>query len=153
MTDALRAHCAAGRLEIGELEQRLGAALAARTMGELERLVEDLPGPRPIPTPAHEPASGKIKPGLPGLRGFRQCHDLSVERDLCFRQAIEHILPMMVAGGFEVISRIDQELLVFDRHDERVVIAFTDSATGGTRLIVQGTARRRVRKVFARLAG
>jgi Flp pilus assembly protein TadB len=45
---AARLHKAAveGRLEADELEQRLHAALRARTYGELGRLVADLPAPR-----------------------------------------------------------------------------------------------------------
>jgi hypothetical protein len=45
---AERLHRAAveGRLEPDELEQRLHAALRARTYGELGRLVADLPAPR-----------------------------------------------------------------------------------------------------------
>jgi hypothetical protein len=38
-------HGAAGRLTPEELEQRLDAAYAARTHGELDRLLDDLPGP------------------------------------------------------------------------------------------------------------
>ena len=41
--DGLRAHAAAGRLEPEELEERVGAALGARTMGDLEGLTADLP--------------------------------------------------------------------------------------------------------------
>jgi hypothetical protein len=46
---AERLHQAAveGRLEAGELEDRLHLALRARTYGELGRLVADLPGRRP----------------------------------------------------------------------------------------------------------
>ena len=44
---ALRDHAAAGRLEPAELEERLEAALGARTLGELEPLLADLPGSRP----------------------------------------------------------------------------------------------------------
>jgi hypothetical protein len=43
VVEALRAHAAAGRLEASELEQRVGAALGARTLGELEPLLGDLP--------------------------------------------------------------------------------------------------------------
>ena len=39
----LRANAAEGRLEPEELEQRVGAALGARTVGELEALIGDLP--------------------------------------------------------------------------------------------------------------
>jgi Domain of unknown function (DUF1707) len=43
----LRDHGAAGRLEVDELEQRVGAAYAARTHGELDELLADLPARRP----------------------------------------------------------------------------------------------------------
>jgi len=39
----LREHGAAGRLEVDELEQRVGAAYGARTHGELGALLADLP--------------------------------------------------------------------------------------------------------------
>src|SRR5215472_15629653 len=41
----LRDHFAAGRLTAGELDERLTAALRARTFGDLRRLLADLPGP------------------------------------------------------------------------------------------------------------
>lgn len=151
VADSLRSHWVAGRLQVAELEQRLNAALSANTVGELERLVQDLPSERSVPAAAGGPAPGKVKPGLPGLRRFRQAHELAVDRDLAFRQALEYILPVMVADGFDVISRVDQELLVFERQDERVVVSFNASEGGGTRLRVQGRARRPVRKAFAKL--
>jgi hypothetical protein len=39
----LREHGAAGRLDVEELEQRVGAAYQARTRGELATLLDDLP--------------------------------------------------------------------------------------------------------------
>src|SRR5215217_2881234 len=42
----LREHGASGRLELDELEQRIGAAYAARTHGELAALLADLPAKR-----------------------------------------------------------------------------------------------------------
>jgi len=44
---ALNDHFAAGRLEIGEYEQRVGYATAAQTAGELSALFQDLPQPHP----------------------------------------------------------------------------------------------------------
>lgn len=57
----------------------------------------------------------------------------------------------MVASGYDVISRTENELLVFERDDERVVVAFNELRGGGTSLVVQGTARRPLRKAFANL--
>jgi hypothetical protein len=42
--DRLRDHAAAGRLSADELEERVGRALSARTIGELRELERDLPG-------------------------------------------------------------------------------------------------------------
>ena len=49
VVDQLRTHAGEGRLELDELEQRIEAALNARTRGELTALLRDLPrvgGPR-----------------------------------------------------------------------------------------------------------
>ena len=45
VVDRLRAHAAEGRLEVEELEQRIEAALSARTHGELDAIEADLPRP------------------------------------------------------------------------------------------------------------
>jgi hypothetical protein len=47
----LREHYAAGRLSDAERQERAGAALAARTLGELSELMTDLPDPGPVPGP------------------------------------------------------------------------------------------------------
>ena len=49
----LRRHGTAGRLDIEELEQRIGAAYGARTHGELAALLTDLP----VQAPPREPAA------------------------------------------------------------------------------------------------
>lgn len=149
VADALRAHCAAGRLRLEELEERLAAALGAATLDELQRLLQDLPDRGAQATRPHAPE--RVKIGLPGLRSFRQEHELRSDRTESFRTAVEHILPAMVADGFNVIGRVPGELLVFERRDERVVAAFNRSDAGGTRLVVQGIARLAVRRAFANL--
>lgn len=152
VADALRSHCAAGRLPVEELERRLATSLSASTVGELEQLLRDLPAERPSSAPAHSREPGKVKAGLPGLRRFRQCHELPAAREFAFRHAVEDILPTMVADGYDVSARVRNELLVFERQDERVVVSFSELGTHGTRLLVQGRARRAVRKAFANLA-
>jgi hypothetical protein len=47
----LRDHFAAGRLTSEELDERLTAALNAKTFGELRGVLADLPGPAPLPAP------------------------------------------------------------------------------------------------------
>ncbi|HEX6856542.1 MAG TPA: DUF1707 domain-containing protein [Streptosporangiaceae bacterium] len=52
VADALREHYAVGRLSADELDERLTTALGARTLGELNRVLTDLPGPaRALPQP------------------------------------------------------------------------------------------------------
>jgi hypothetical protein len=45
VVERLRTHAAEGRLEVDELEQRIEAALSARTHGGLEAVEADLPRP------------------------------------------------------------------------------------------------------------
>ena len=53
VTAQLRDHFAAGRITPGELDERLSAALNAKTFGDLRRIMADLPGPVPLrATPA-----------------------------------------------------------------------------------------------------
>lgn len=40
---ALREHCAQGRIDIEELGERIESVYAARTLGELQRVTDDLP--------------------------------------------------------------------------------------------------------------
>jgi Domain of unknown function (DUF1707) len=61
----LREHGAAGRLDVEELEQRVGAAYAARTHGELGALLADLPA-KPVAAP---------RPRQPQRRGHWPGHE------------------------------------------------------------------------------
>lgn len=49
IAERLRQAAAEGRLRPDELEERLGLALSARTYGELDGLVADLPAPAVVP--------------------------------------------------------------------------------------------------------
>ncbi len=49
VTTRLRDHFAEGRLTPAELDERVSAALNAKTVGELRSLTADLPGPSPVP--------------------------------------------------------------------------------------------------------
>jgi hypothetical protein len=66
--DLLKEAHAAGYLTLEEVDERLGAALAARTRGELDRLVADLPPEwRASQGPARPPAGppGRRRPAPP----------------------------------------------------------------------------------------
>ena len=56
VTGQLRDHFAAGRITPGELDERLSAALNAKTFGDLRRIMADLPGPVPAPLGAVPPS-------------------------------------------------------------------------------------------------
>lgn len=49
VTARLRDHYAEGRLTSAELDERVSAALNAKTFGDLRPLTRDLPGPVPVP--------------------------------------------------------------------------------------------------------
>jgi hypothetical protein len=49
VTARLRDHYAEGRLTQDELDERVSAALTAKTFGELRTLTTDLPGPAAVP--------------------------------------------------------------------------------------------------------
>jgi hypothetical protein len=54
VAEQLREHCATGRLTMAEFDERLERCYAAQTYGDLDQLVEDLPGPNPyadLPVP------------------------------------------------------------------------------------------------------
>src|SRR5687768_11574634 len=61
----LRLHGEAGRLDVDELEERVGAAYAAKTHGDLTRLLRDLPA---VAVPAR-PAPPRPSPDSRGLSG------------------------------------------------------------------------------------
>jgi Domain of unknown function (DUF1707) len=172
---ALRTHCEAGRLTIDELEERLAAAYAAKTLGDLDPLMADLPA---LPTrPAVTAAGHAAGAGGPGLRAFSQRYELGVSRDVAFRHALDHIVPAMVRFGYEISHRHDGHVLTF-AIDERpgwvpfvcvfafpigllallarnrytVTIEFDELPRGeGTVMRAYGRARRPVRKAFADL--
>ncbi len=58
VTARLRDHYAEGRLNQDELDERVSAALGAKTFGDLRTLTTDLPGPVPLPPRAAARPSG-----------------------------------------------------------------------------------------------
>ncbi|MFD1148540.1 DUF1707 domain-containing protein [Saccharothrix hoggarensis] len=68
--NALNDHFAAGRLEIGEYEQRVGYASAAQTAHELSALFRDLPPPHPVFAPPSYPTPTAAYPPPPPMPGY-----------------------------------------------------------------------------------
>jgi hypothetical protein len=67
VTAWLRDHFAAGRLTTAELDERISAALSAKTVGDLRRVMADLPQDGPATPPS---AVRPMRPG-PGWMGRR----------------------------------------------------------------------------------
>jgi hypothetical protein len=63
VAERLREAAAEGRLLTEELEQRLEASFAARTYGQLDAVLVDLPGRR-LPLPAHSRERPWLRPAL-----------------------------------------------------------------------------------------
>lgn len=57
----LREHYAQGRLSMEDFNQRLDAAFAARTRGDLDKLISDLPHAKPAGTPLPAPPPGSLR--------------------------------------------------------------------------------------------
>ena len=69
--DYLREHMSVGRLSQDEFDERISAALQARTAADLEPLFSDLPAPKPgqdvavaggSPWPTYQPLAGPAGP-------------------------------------------------------------------------------------------
>lgn len=71
VTARLREHFAAGRLTSDELDERVSAALSAKTLGDLRRLMADLPEPAPVPPRTAQQPYPAAPPWLVRRRGPR----------------------------------------------------------------------------------
>jgi hypothetical protein len=177
VADILRAQCAAGRLDVSELEERLSAALAARTLGELDRLIADFPAGR---SAVRVPAPARATPhtvGLPGLRRFHYVDVFDRDRRTTFAHALEHIVPSMVRVGYDIAARDEPRMIVFEirerlgwvhwacvlafplgllalayQETQRIVVTFDELSPDRTRVTAAGLARRPVRKAFAEIS-
>ncbi len=71
VADRLREHFAQGRLSTEELDERISAALSAKTFGDLRRIMADLPEPALVPPQARRSAPWAARPGGVFGRGPR----------------------------------------------------------------------------------
>jgi hypothetical protein len=71
VTARLRDNYAEGRLTQDELDERVSAALHAKTFGDLRGLTTDLPGPAPAPS---RTAARPSRDGPPAWRHHRRHH-------------------------------------------------------------------------------
>jgi Domain of unknown function (DUF1707) len=175
--EQLREHALAGRLTVEELDERSARAYAAVMVSQLSELLADLPAPaveRKPPVPAAPPPAL----GLPGVRPFMYGWHHPVAPDRAMEEALRHLAPALQRQGYQLVDRTETRL-VFDysyrpvwtypvavlllpfsllvllyREEARVVIDVEpDRRRGGTRMIVRGSAPKRVRRAFAQLLG
>src|SRR5689334_9546494 len=105
LTARLRDHYAEGRLTQDELDERVSAALGAKTFGDLRSLTTDLPGPAPAPPrTAARPSWG----GPPQWRHHQRHHRPPVALLLLIG-----LLLVLVSGGGWAIFALFRLMLVF----------------------------------------
>jgi len=71
VTGRLREHFAEGRLSSEELDERVTAALNAKTFGDLRRIMADLPDPSPVAPNVKQVPALAYRPGFVAWRGPR----------------------------------------------------------------------------------
>ena len=98
VTARLRDHFAEGRLTHEELDERVTAALNAKTFGELRRVLADLPEPAPVLAP---------RPAGPGLAVRRR------RPGILPLAALMLLAVVLLPGGGWVFFAFLQMLLVF----------------------------------------
>jgi hypothetical protein len=169
----LRDHALAGRLTVEELDDRCARAYAAITVSQLAELLADLPTPAPAPQAAPSPVPAL---GPPGVRPFTYEWHHPVPPEKAMEAALHHIAPALNRQGYVLADRTETRLdftysyrpgwtyvaaivllpfsliALLHRVEERIVIELEpDRRRGGTRMIVRGSAPKRVRRAFAQL--
>ena len=145
----LRDQCAAGRLSIDELDERLARAYAAVTQGELNRLVADLPADEP-----HPPSTARRRRFFwPGIAPFSEQRHLATSCADTFAAAQREMVPRMGTQGFHIDEEIWPRRLRFVSDTGLVItVMFHPASDGGTEVSAFGHGPRAVRKAFATLS-
>ena len=172
----LRGHCQDGRLSVDELEDRLDATYAAKTLGDLAAQLADLPQdavarPREAPLPARRaPAVGP-----PGRLAFTYRIELVAEPRRARTEALEEMAPALARHGYELVQRVPGGLSFARRRRpgwtyavavfgfpfglfallhtvaDRIDVEFEPAPQGGTEVLVHGVAPLPIRRAFANL--
>ena len=128
----LRDQCAAGRLSIDELDERLGHAYAAVTRRELNRLVSDLPD--------EEPRAGSTAQRRrffwPGIAPFSEQRHLATSCAESFAAAQREMVPRMGTQGFHLDEETWPRRLRFVSDTGLfITVMFHPAADGGTEVV------------------
>lgn len=123
--DRLRTAHAEGRLTVEEFNERLDATFAARTLGELQTLTRDLPGPvapAPVVPRTGDEARPARRPLQRGLRAAWAVWATAVGVNLAVWAAVSlsardlvYFWPMWVAGPWGAVLLAGT---VFGRHEQ-----------------------------------
>jgi Domain of unknown function (DUF1707) len=171
VVEALTDHCAAGRLTLDELPERVARAYAATTLRELTGVTADLPDRRPA-APAERPQRA---PRLPGIAPFTETLVVHRPRAEVLTEALREIAPRLGGYGYQLVGTAPDSL-VFERSERpvwtvlvaifvfpiglialahtrtlRVQLDFEELGERRARLTVYGTAPLAVRRAFAEL--
>jgi hypothetical protein len=164
IVSGLRVHHAEGRLDEDELEERLAAAFAARTRGELTRLVADLP-------PPGRSTEATI------VRSDASAVTVDGDTEAAWRLLQDRVVPALVSpGGYSVVGQHPPQMIVLEREyrpwwtwvlavavfpigllalmirsRERSVISIAGAGTGRAQIAVSGRARGPVMQALDRL--
>ncbi len=125
----LREQALVGRLDDEELEDRIGGAYQAKTAGELQDLIEDLPHRRVAAAPPRRPAPQRRRRSGP--------HPLAIA-GLCLLGLL--VMPALAAGGIAVVFAVIAAVLV-----AVFVLGFVFGPFILVGLLISQAARRRTR--------
>lgn len=143
---ALREHCAEGRLDVEEFQNRIDAAYSAKTRRELDALIADLP---------RQALPGRIAQARlwwPGVSVFHVERHLRSPMAEAYEEALRVVVPRMAIAGFNLQSDVAPRRLDFQSSDGlRVGVLLRPATDGGTILAAFGQAPRKVRRAFATL--
>jgi len=135
----MREHALLGRLSDEELEDRIGRAYSAVTVGDLERLIADLPrAGHPAPRPRHAPRPRPERPERPrrAPRRRRDVHPVAVALGIVAFFAIGG--PAIVLGGAALIIGLAVVLVAI-----ALVLSFVFGPVILVGVLVAAAARRR----------
>jgi hypothetical protein len=151
---ALKEHCAAGRLTLDELPDRVERAYAATTLGELAELTRDLPG-RSRRAEAAAPAGAGGRPWVPGIFPFSETIEFDRPLAEVETQALRLIAPRLARAGFDLVHSDSRNMLFLRTgrllRTHRVQLTLTPMGEGRTHLMVHGAAPLGIRRAFAEL--
>lgn len=143
----LRQHWLDGRLEFEELEHRVGAALSAERLKDLDSVTRDLP--------RGQSATRRSlwRHWWPGSLRFHEVRHLRTHCRTSFDEALREMVPRMAMYDFVLTEEIVPRRLGFARSgEERVTVLFHPAEDGGTDISAFGMAPGAIRRAFATLS-